>query len=532
MSSAALTLSAAAWFWAFLPILALMLSMLALRWGAKKAGPFGLAVALLAAWARFGADADVLSNALLRGFLMSLPVLYIIIPALVLYHVADAAGGIRNIGWSVSEMTKNHILQLMILAFGFTTFLQGVAGFGVPVAVVAPLLVGIGYPPVEAVAAALIGHAWSVSMGDMASSFQALLSVTHLPPHELGVQVALLLGAAGLAAAVSIAHLHAGWSAVARWPAVVGVLAVVTTAAQAFLAWMDLWIVASFGAGMLCLLTGFGMARLARYQGPSRPATMPPKPEARRVRTALPPEGARRMSFHLAFAPYYSLIGVVSLATFIPAVHDALHAWRLQVVLEETVTRLGVSTPRQVWRLAPLGHPGALLLYTAFTGWLFYRLNGRWPGRQAGLFRRTFDEAYPTSVGILSMVALASVMTASGMVGVLADGAAAVTGRVFPFVSPLVGLLGCFVTGSNTNSNILFGAFQAEVGELIGVQPVLLAAAQSAGGSLGSMVAPAKVLVGCATAGLGGREGEVFRRVAGYCAVQVCLIGFLAWWLS
>lgn len=530
--SAAVHLTAATWLWALLPLLALMLSMLVLRWGGKKAGPFGLAVALLVAWMRFGADIDVLENALLRGVLLSLPVLYIIIPALLLYHVADAAGGIRNIGWSVSQMTKNHILQLMILAFGFTTFLQGVAGFGVPVAVVAPLLVGIGYPPVEAVAAALIGHAWSVSMGDMASSFQALLSVTRLPPHDLGVQVALLLGAAGLAAAVSIAHLHAGWGAVARWPAVVGILGVVTTAAQVFLAWLDLWIVASFGAGMLCLLVGFAMARMTRYQGPSRPASLPPKPEAQRVRSALPPEGARRMSFHLAFAPYYSLIAVVSLATFVPAVHDALHAWRLKVILDETITRLGVVTPGEVWRLAPLGHPGALLLYTSLMGWLFYRLNGRWPGRQAALLRRTFQEAYPTSIGIVSMVALASVMTASGMIGILADGAAAATGRVFPVISPLVGLLGCFVTGSNTNSNILFGAFQVEVGELIGVQPVLLAAAQSAGGSLGSMVAPAKVLVGCATAGLAGREGEVFRRVAGYCAVQVLLIGTLAWWLA
>ncbi|MEK6711719.1 MAG: L-lactate permease [Nitrospinota bacterium] len=520
------------WLLAFLPILALTLLMLALRWGGQRAGPAGLAVALAVAWGWFGAEADVLANALLRGVLLSVPVLYIIIPALVLYHVADAAGGVRNIGWSVSAMTKNHILQLMILAFGFTTFLQGVAGFGVPVAVVAPLLVGIGYPPVEAVAAALIGHAWSVSMGDMASSFQALLSVTHLPPHDLGVKVALLLGAAGLAAAVSIAHLHAGWSAVARWPAVVIVLAAAATAAQLLLAWLDLWVVASFGAGMLCLLVGFGMARLPRYQGPSRPPTLPPKPEERRVRPVLPPEGGRRMSFHLAFAPYYSLIGVVSLATFVPAIHDALHAWRLEVALEATVTRLGVSVPRQVWRLAPLGHPGALLLYTAFLGWLLYRLNGRWPGKQAALLRRTFREAGPASVGVVSLVALASVMTASGMIGVLADGAAAQTGRVFPLVSPLVGLLGCFITGSNTASNILFGAFQAEVGGRIGVGPVLLAAAQSAGGALGSMVAPAKVLVGCSTAGLGGREGEVFKRVAPYCAVQVLLVGALAWWLA
>ncbi len=205
-----LEVGAASFALASAPILTLIVLMLGLLWSRSRAGLAGLLAAMAVAWVRFGAGGEVLLAALVRGSLASLPVLYIIIPAILLFHVAEAAGGIRNIGWSVWEMTQNHILQLMILAFGFTSFLQGVVGFGIPVAVVAPLLVGIGYPPVEAVAAALIGHAWAVSMGDMASSFQALLTVTELPPNEPAVLIASLLGLSGLAAAVSIAHLHAG----------------------------------------------------------------------------------------------------------------------------------------------------------------------------------------------------------------------------------------------------------------------------------------------------------------------------------
>ena len=259
--------------------------MLVMRWGGTKAGPAGLAVAGLIAWARFGADAGVLWASLLRGILLSAPVLYIVIPALLLYRVAEAAGGIRNIGWSVSEMTKNHILQLMILAFGFTTFLQGVAGFGVPVAVVAPLLIGIGYPPVQAVAASLLGHAWAVGMGDMASSFQALLSVTDLPPRGLGIQISILLGASGFVTAASLAHLHGG---VERSAALAphhshsrGGGGGGAPLAQFALAWLELWIIASSGAGMLCLVLGFGMTKLRRYQGPSRPPPPPLSAQAR-----------------------------------------------------------------------------------------------------------------------------------------------------------------------------------------------------------------------------------------------------------
>lgn len=238
------------------------------------------------------------------------------------------------------------------------------------------------------------------------------------------------------------------------------------------------------------------------------------------------------MSFHLAFSPYYALIVIVCAATFVPVLHAALLAWKIEIPLAEIRTSLGLVTPAKTWKLHPLGHPGAFLFYTSIAGVLIYRLNGRWPGKSAALLRKTRKDAFPTAVAIVCLVVMASVMTTSGMILVLAEGAAVLLGQGYPLIAPVVGLLGCFITGSNTNSNILFGAFQTNAAKLMGESPVLLAAAQSAGGSLGSMVAPAKVLVGCSTAGLGGREGEVFRKVAGYCAVQIVVVGLLVWWLS
>ena len=514
------------------PIMALIVLMLGFKWGANKAGPAGLMVALLAGWAHFGAGVDVLYGALIRGVFFSLPILYIIIPALVLYHVAELAGGIRNIGWSVWDITQNHILQLMILAFGFTSFLQGVAGFGIPVAVVAPLLVGIGYPPIQAVAASLIGHAWAVSMGDMASSFQALLTVTDLPPAPLAILIASLLGFSGVCAAISVAHLHAGWRAVMRWPLIILFLGGLTSLVQFLFAWLGLWIIASFGAGMVCLLVGFGMSKFKRYQTPSRPKSYPPKPESERVVLKRPPQGDRRMNFHLAFSPYYVLILIVMAATFVPFIHDALHAWRIEVPLEGFRTLRGFVTSGKIWKIEPLGHPGALLLLTAYIGRLIYRANGRWPGGSLMVIKKTFKEANSTCFGTLAMVTMATVMTVSGMIQVLSEGVAALSGSFYPAMAPVVGLLGCFVTGSNTNANILFGKFQVNIAELLGKDPSVLAAGNSAGGSLGSMIAPAKVLVGCSTAGLAGREGEVFRRVFPYCVVQVALVGLLTYWLA
>jgi lactate permease len=138
-------------------------------------------------------------------------------------------------------------------------------------------------------------------------------------------------------------------------------------------------------------------------------------------------------------------------------------------------------------------------------------------------------EGIPTSIGILFMVVMAMVMTYAGMTFLLARGIIGVAGGIYPLLSPLVGLLGCFMTGSNTNSNVLFGALQRDIGLLLEKNPAIIAALQTTGGALGSMIAPAKVLVACATAGLQGKEGEVMRLVMRYCLPMTVIIGLLGW---
>jgi lactate permease len=102
-------------------------------------------------------------------------------------------------------------------------------------------------------------------------------------------------------------------------------------------------------------------------------------------------------------------------------------------------------------------------------------------------------------------------------------------GQAFPLASPLVGILGAFATGSNTNSNVLFGPMQKSIAGLLGVAPAVLLAAQTAGGSLGSMIAPAKLIVGCSTVGLAGRDGEVLRITLPYGALIGLALGVVTW---
>ena len=126
------------------------------------------------------------------------------------------------------------------------------------------------------------------------------------------------------------------------------------------------------------------------------------------------------------------------------------------------------------------------------------------------------------------MLVTALIMMDSGMVALLADGIARATGQLFPFVSPFIGVLGAFLTGSNTNSNVMFGHLQVVTAERLGFNQTTLAPTQSIGGSLGSSIAPAKVIVGTTLVGLNDRQSEVIRGALPYCLILVSLVGIEA----
>ncbi|MQF83012.1 L-lactate permease, partial [SAR202 cluster bacterium AD-802-E10_MRT_200m] len=130
------------------------------------------------------------------------------------------------------------------------------------------------------------------------------------------------------------------------------------------------------------------------------------------------------------------------------------------------------------------------------------------------------------------MVMMALVMIDTGMTSVLGQGIAVGTGNVFPFVSPFLGVLGTFLTGSNTSSNVMFGPLQVETARALDVSGSVIASAQSIGGSLGSSIAPAKVIVGTAVVGIQGKEVEVLRKAIPYCFLIVSVIGIEVWLIS
>ncbi|HSH02697.1 MAG TPA: L-lactate permease [Anaerolineae bacterium] len=469
------------------PILVVLYLMLGRGWGGSKAGPAGWLAAALVGWLGFGAGGMVLVVAVGRGLLLALFVLYIIWMALFLYEVTAAAGVIRRIGAELPKLVDDRAGQGLLLAWVFGSFLQGAAGFGVPAAVVAPLLVGLGMGAEVAVVVALLGHAWAVSFGSLGSSVAALVAATGMEAAVLVGPAAWLLGGACLGCGAGVLWWSGGWAGVRRRWLVWLVLGVVMGVVQGATAVIGLWNMAALAAalaGMVVAIIWFGWEGGQVDWGQLRPA----------------------------LGPYLLLIVIILAGETILA--DVLGVVVLNWEFPEVVTGQGWVTAGGAGRSINLfGHAGALLFYTSVVtlGWYRWRgaLDDEGDLSWRGVVGRTVRGSRKSTVSIVALVVMAVTMGQAGMTQALAEGLSG-TGAAFPFLSTFIGALGAFMTGSNTNSNVVFGALQMETAMAVGTAVPWILAAQTTGGAIGSMMAPAKIVVGCSTVA-GAKEGVVLR---------------------
>lgn len=171
-----------------------------------------------------------------------------------------------------------------------------------------------------------------------------------------------------------------------------------------------------------------------------------------------------------------------------------------------------------------LTSPGTLIFLAAIIGSL---VQGASLPDILRIFLNTCKQMWKSGITVLSIVAVARVMGYSGMVTSVATMLVKVTGSFYPFFSPFIGTLGTVLTGSDTSSNILFGALQKEAAELINANPYWLSASNTSGATAGKMISPQNIAVATTTAGLTGYEGRIFRKTLGFCLAYVFILGLL-----
>ncbi|MBF8255267.1 MAG: Lactate permease family protein [Anaerolineales bacterium] len=514
------------WLLAALPILLLVVLILGFGWSAARAGPAGWLAAAFIARLSYGAGPEVLAVAQAKALFLAVDVLLIVWAAFLLYRVVDEAGGVATLAAALPRLTPDRGMQALLIGWAFASFLQGVGGFGVPVVVTAPILLGLGFDPVTAVVAPSLGHAWSVTFGSLGSSFQALIAASGVPGPVMSAQSAALLGAACLVCGAMVLHVARGRIRLLL-PVVLMGLAMAAT--QYALAVGGVWHIAGFGGGLAGLAVGFVLARSTRRpSGPSASEVVP-------VRLIV-----------LALTGYALLVVITLAVQFIVPLRAVLGSVVIQAQFPAVATGLGVLTPAEPGKsLVLLRHAGAILVYTAALTYFILLRAGVMPPRAAA--RIAVDTArgvLGSSVAIVSMTGMVTIMAHAGMTDVLARGLAQASGAAFPLVAPWIGALGAFVSGSNTSSNLLFGMLQRRTAEVLAIHVAWILAAQTAGGAIGSVLSPTKVSVGATSTREASRptgtlrgteaeepaadqEGRIIRHVLRYAAPLLLGLGVL-----
>jgi len=500
------------------PILLIMVLMVGFRWGAAQAGGAGYLSALVIAIQFFGAGPELLAFAHAKALLLTIDVLLIIWAAFLLYRVVEEAGAIKTIGRALPHLTPDRALQALIIGWIFASFLQGVGGFGVPVAVIAPILVGLGFSPLAAVVIPSIGHGWSVTFGSLGSSFNALLAATNLPESLLAPPAALFLAVSAIPVGMMVAHAAGGWAAVKRTLVPVVVIGAVMGGVMYLVVVSGAWFIGSFIGALAGLIISIPFALRSRVN-----SDVDGELNYRALRVAL--------------SGYIILLVITLTERLIPGVKAWLGGVELQVQFPEITSGLGYTTPAAPGRtLNVFHHTGMVLFYAAILAYFVYRLAGLYKSSSVRrILEGTVRRVMSSSVSIASMVAMAVIMQHAGMTDTLARGLAQGVGLLFPLIAPWIGALGAFMTGSNTNSNVVFGALQMRTAQLLGYSLAIILAAQTAGAALASIMAPTKVVVGASTAGMAGREGEVMRKLLIYTGILIIFVSLLtiaALWIT
>ncbi|MDF2643888.1 MAG: L-lactate transport [Pseudomonas sp.] len=546
-----LGLSAAA---ALIPIIFFFLALAVFRLKGHIAGSITLALSILVAIFAFGMPIDMALTSAVYGFAYGLwPIAWIIVAAVFLYKLTVKSGQFEIIRSSVTSITDDQRLQVLLIAFCFGAFLEGAAGFGAPVAITAALLVGLGLNPLYAAGLCLIANTAPVAFGALGIPVIVAGQVSGIDAFKIGAMAGRQLPFLSIFVPFWLMFMMDGVRGVKEtWPAALiagttfGVtqyltsnfigpeLPDITSALVSIVSltlFLKVWqpqrasdtdtVVVSGGAAMMGGPSGFSQPRASSKS----PYTLG--------------------QIIKAWSPFLILTAMVTIwtlkpfkAMFLPG--GAMQAWTFnipvpyldQLVLKGAPIVAKVTAMPAVYKFDLIAASGTAILFSAILAMFVLRIT---PKIGLTTFKETLIELRWAILSIGMVLGFAFVMNYSGMSSTLALVLAG-TGAAFPFFSPFLGWLGVFLTGSDTSANALFGSLQATTAQQLGFSDVLMVAANSTGGVTGKMISPQSIAVACAATGLVGKESDLFRFTLKHSLFFATIVGCItyaqAYWFT
>jgi lactate permease len=501
---------------AALPIIVVLLLLGWARRPAWQASLAGLVVGIVVAIAVWQFPVGLALNAVAAGAVFAVwPVMWIVFAAILLYNIAQRSGRFEAFRmWMLDNLPNDRRVILVVIGFSFGALLEGVAGFGTPIAITSSLLILLGFPTLEALTFTLIFNTAPVAFGALGVPITVLGAVTHLPADLLAKMVGRQLPFFALLLPFYVIGVYAGFRNMLKiWPVLLvsgGAFALTQFVTSNFINYSLTDVMSS----LVSLIVTIAFLRVWK-----------PAPDERfAVKVDRLNQKRGEISGAHGWVPWIVVAAVVIVWTVakIFLIGDVKVPWP---GLDKAVFITLYNQPYgAIWDFQPLATGTAILVAAIITA-LIVRL-------PASEFKASIVDTWlQTRIAIFTVatiIGLAYLMNYSGMNYTLGLGVASV-GALFPLVSAFLGWVAVFLSGSDTSGNALFGNLQVVAARQLNLNPILMAATNSSGGVMGKMISPQNISTGVATTELKGKEGVVFAKTFKHSILLTVLLGVLVW---
>ncbi|SEJ48807.1 MULTISPECIES: L-lactate permease [unclassified Variovorax] len=516
---------------AAIPVVIMLAALGIFHIKAHIAAGMGLLAALLVAVFAYGMPAEMAGRAaIFGGFTGLLPIGWIVLNIIFLHQLTEQNGSFKVLQDSLSGITEDRRIQLLLIAFCFGAFFEGAAGFGTPVAVTAAILIGLGFSPLAASGLSLIANTAPVAFGALGTPVITLAQVHGYDLHEVSAMIGRQLPVFSLLVPFWLVWAFAGRKGMMEiWPAIL-----VTGLAFA----IPQFLVSNFiGPELVDIIAAIvSMVCLVGFLKVWKPKNVWTSPSLRgkdlSAREAKPPQPVVRHS-RAALIAAWTPWAILSVSVFIwglPPVKmwlNGIFAPKFPMAgLHNMIMKVPpvVTTPHPesaIYTLSLLSATGTAILAAAIISALVMKYN---PIAIVRTFFKTLWLVRYSLLTIVLMLALGTLTRYSGTDTTLGL-AFANTGVLYPFFGTLMGWMGVALTGSDTASNVLFGGMQKVAADQLGLSPNLMGAANSSGGVMGKMIDAQSIVVASTATRWFNHEGDILRYVFFHSIALACLVG-------
>lgn len=491
------------------PILWLVVSLGFLKMQSFKACPLALFISFFVALLYYHMSGIDAVTAALEGMALACwPILLVIIAAIFTYNLTLYTKAMDIIKHMLMTVSKDRRVLALLIGWGFGAFMEGMAGFGTAIAIPASMLAAMGFHPVKAILLCLIANSVPTTYGSIGIPASTLANLTGLDPVQLSTYISLQLLPLNILCPFLMVIVVGNSIKALR-----GVF-LLTLLCGLGLALPELLISAIAGPELAVMISSVVIMGLIVLYSKYRPSNDPTY-HMEIHPTHVPVKGGL-----LACLPFI-LIFVFLLATskFVPFINEPLSSVKTSVLI---YSGAGGAPYTFVW----LATPGVLIFLAAFISGYIQKASF---SEMGFVLLQTIRGLRNTIITIIAVIATAKVMGYSGMTADIASTAVAVTGEQYPFIAPLIGSIGTFITGSGTSSNVLFGNLQTDAAAAIGANATWLAASNSAGTCVGKMISPQSIAIAVGAISLTGKDSEILKAILKVYVPYILILGAIVY---